>query len=143
MKNWTSLLLLFVGLTAITCLSVSCGDKDSVEDVDYIVNVAIITPNNNASFSSGESFTVEVDYKRSGNLVHNVKVEIIDASGNTVTNLVDRHAHVADAFTFKQDNVVLNSAGTYTIRASTTDLVENGESNNDSKNMVEHTIVVQ
>ena len=68
-------------------------------------------------------------------------MEILDPSGNSVKNLIDQHAHVANAFTFKKEEVILEQAGIYKIRATTTDLGAEGANVRD--NMVEHTITVE
>lgn len=155
MKNWKSLPLAIAVLMTLTCGLVSCGEEGIVEDTAaYIVDVEIISPADNVTMSINENFTVEVDYARQENIIHNIKVEILDGEGNQVMNLVERHAHVANEFTFKAENIAIDQPGTYTLRATTTDLHLEGEgdshgsdgANSDEhnkENTVEHTIVVQ
>lgn len=148
MKNYQ---LLFFNFLMLTLFTTSCGEDRAVEEnVAYEVEVEIISPADNSTFAIGETFEVEVDYARAENTIHNVKVEILDAAGNQVMNLVERHAHVANEFTFKMDAVKIDQAGTYTIRAATTDLQddEGAQSGNDGhdseeRNLVEHTINIQ
>ena len=151
MKNWKSLNLLFVLLT-ISCFMTSCGeDREAVENGEYVVAVEIVSPANNATLTAGETFKVEVDYARNEDIVHNVKVEIMNEDGNVVKSLVNKHAHVANEFTFIDEAVTIDQTGTYIVRASTTDLDATGEHSdghdgNDSDkdlNVKEHTIRVQ
>ena len=152
MKNWKSLPLLFIALVAIGCLT-SCGEDRAVEEAveGYEVDVAIVSPNNNALMAVGENFNVEVDFARNENIIHNIKVEIVDMNGNQIENLVERHAHVAHEFTFTAEDIKIDQAGTYLVRASTTDFhvgdeeeKEHGEGEvNEENNLVEHTITVQ
>ena len=151
MKIWKSLPLLLVTFLAIAFLTTSCGeDRDADEATAYIVDVEIISPADNSTMAVAENFTVEVDYTRKENTIHNIKIEIVDMAGNQVMNLVERHAHVPNEFTFKMENITIDQAGTYILRAATTDLhIEgdgggNGNGNgNDVNNVVEHTIIIQ
>jgi len=151
MKNWKSPPLLVLALITIICFAISCGEDRAVEEnVAYVVEVEIITPANNTTLTTGENFNVEVDYTRKDNTIHNIKVEILDAAGNQVIKLVEQHAHVANEFTFKAENISISEAGTYTLRAATTDLHTEGDGNEPSNgdgheeaNLVEHTIIIQ
>ncbi|MFK7980723.1 MAG: hypothetical protein AB8G86_12130 [Saprospiraceae bacterium] len=149
MKNWKSLPVLLMTLVAVACLAISCGeDREVGENTAYVVDIEIITPANNTSMAVGENFNVEVDYAREENIIHNIKVEIVDAVGNQVKNLVNRHAHVPNEFTFTAENISISEPGTYTLRAATTDLHEEGAGNSDgdgpaADNLVEYTIIVQ
>ncbi len=142
MKNFKLPLLLI--LFALAIFNTSCKEDRSIEENEsYIVDVEIVSPTNNATMAVEETFDVVVDYARQENTIHNIKVEIMDAEGNQVAKLVERHAHVANEFTFKAENVQIDHPGTYTIRAATTDLDNGDGENNDVKNLVEHTITIQ
>jgi len=150
MKNWKSLPVLLLTLLTIACLNTSCKeDRAVIENENYEVDVAIISPDNNAIMSVGENFNVEVDYARNGNTIHNIKVEILDMNGNLVQKLVERHAHVANEFTFKMDDIKIDQMGTYIVRASSTDLHDgegenqHGAGNEDHNNRTEHTFTIQ
>jgi len=144
MKNWKSQSVLFLALLTITFLNTSCNDGREVQEaVNYEVAVDIISPTNNTQMAVGEVFRVVVDYARKENIIHNIKVEIVDMDGNQVQNLVERHAHVANEFTFTAENVSINRAGTYFVRASTTDLADGEGVVDDNNNMVEHTFTLQ
>lgn len=147
MKNWKSLPVLLMTLIAVACLTISCDeDREVEENVEYVVAVEIIAPANNATMVAGEDFKVTVDYVRKENTIHNIKVEILDTDGKQVMNLVERHAHVANEFTFESDAISIGQAGTYVVRATSTDLDTAGDNDgdgNDKDNMVEHTIIVQ
>ncbi|GEM_PF-4432909 len=148
MKNWKSYPILLASFFVISLGLLSCGeDREAEENAAYIVDIEIITPTNNATMAVGEDFNVEVDYARKENTIHNIKVEIVDEQGVTVHKLVERHAHVADEFTFQSEAVSIGQAGTYFVRASSTDLQIEGDNDNhgsgDVDNMVEHVLVVQ
>ncbi len=143
MKNWKSYPVLLAAFFAISLGLISCGeDRAAAENVAYIVDVEIITPANNATVAIGENFRVEVDYARKDNTIHNIKVEIVDIQGVTVHKLVERHAHVANEFTFQSEVVSIGQAGTYLVRASSTDL-DVADDGVEGDNMVEHVLVVQ
>jgi len=160
MKNWKSLPLLLMTLIAVACFTMSCGEDLAVEEenVAYVVDVEIINPANNAQMIVDENFNVEVGFVRAENIIHNIKVEILDEDGHQVMNLVERHAHVANEFTFTAENIAISAPGTYTLRAATTDLHLDGEVDSDGhshshgssdgdeqekNNIVEHTFTVQ
>jgi len=154
MKNLKSLFLLSMMLLTLSMFTTSCGDDERVveENATYEVTIEIVSPANNATLAVGETFNVEVDYARADNIIHNIKVEILDADGNQMMNLVERHAHVANEFTFKVEDLKIDQAGTYIVRAATTDLhdgdgehgsTDGGGHDGDSKNLAEHTITVQ
>ncbi|MEM1123902.1 MAG: hypothetical protein AAGJ18_25920 [Bacteroidota bacterium] len=155
MKKLKSSNLLFFARLLMAIFTMGCGeDREVVENTDYVVDIEIVSPANNATLNVGESFNVEVDYARAENIIHNIKVEILDANGEQVQKLVERHAHVANEFTFKMEDIQIDQAGTYTVRAATTDLHdgEHGEGEHSShesgghdkmENVVEHTITVQ
>ena len=150
MKNWKSLYFLLITFLALTLFTTGCKeDRVAEENEAYIVNVEIISPNNNTTMAVGTSFNVEVDYKRTENIIHNIKVEILDKSGNIFNKLVERHAHVPNEFIFKSENISIDQVGIYVIRASTTDLLDgdSGEHTDgegqDNDNLVEHTFTIQ
>lgn len=150
MKNWRLHPILLMVFLAISFSSISCGeDREAEENAAYIVDVEIITPTNNATMAVGENFRVEVDYARKENTIHNVKVEIVDIQGVPVYNLVEKHAHVANEFTFQSDAISIGQAGTYFVRASSTDLEIEGDNDNhdgtdgEEDNIVEHVLVVE
>lgn len=150
LKNWKSIPILFFALIAVASLSTSCGEDRAIDEaVSYEVDVAIISPANNAQMAAGEAFNVEVEYTRKENTIHNIKVEIVDMNGNQIQKLVERHAHVANEFTFKMEAIKIDQAGTYLVRASTTDLDSDGEehqgegNDDDKNNLVEHTITIK
>ena len=143
MKNWILQPLLFMAFFAFSFSSISCGeDRTAEENTAYIVDIEIIRPANNATMAVGENFSVEVDYARKENTIHNIKVEIVDIQGVTVHKLVERHAHVANEFTFQSEAISIGQAGTYFVRASSTDL-DAADDGVDGDNMVEHVLVVE
>lgn len=147
MKNFKFMPVLGLSLLCLTVFISSCNkDGDRTVDTDYQVNVEIVSPSTDATIAAGDPFTVEVDYSREGQLIHNISIEIVDANGAMVEKLVERHAHVADEFTFKQEGIVINQAGNYKVRAMTTDLhtgEEEHEESEEDNNLVEQNFVIQ
>jgi hypothetical protein len=144
MKNLMTSKFFLLIIGSIMLWSIACKKENTgEEETPYTVNIAIKSPANNAEIAVGSTFTVEVEYTRDQNIIHNILVEVLKEDGSSLTKLVDRHAHVPNSFTFKDDNVNISQAGTYKIRALSTDLVDNGNTDNNKKNRVEHTIVVK
>jgi len=157
MKNWKSSNLLFLALFSMLLVYTSCGDEDGLEDADYRVEVQIVVPEDGAQIMKDVPFTVEVAYTRDNDLIHNVSVDILNANGHSVKKLVEKHAHEKNNFTFKEEGITLEAAGTYTLRAMTTDMhdgdaahgasgehgsAEHSTALGDEHNMVEHTFTV-
>jgi len=122
MKSIRSLLTLVL----LSSLIISIGCKKDGEE-NYFVTIDIITPENGTVLQKSEPFSVEVDYARAGDIIHNIKIEILNADGHSMMKLVERHVHEADNFKFTQDNIVIEQAGTYTLRALSTDMHMEGE----------------
>lgn len=145
MKNSTSFqfsTFVFLGLLLLTT---SCKEDRVTEEMtdSYEVEIQIISPNEGQTITAGQEFRVEVEYTRNGNLIHNILVEIVDTSNNRVERLVERHAHVQGEFTFKQEGIVMNEAGTYKVRAMTVDIDETDILGSSENNMVERTFSIQ
>ena len=158
MKNWKSPNLLYLAFFSLFVVASSCDKDDGDEDADYRVAVQIVAPENGAQIATNTPFSVEVAYTIDNDIIHNVLVEIVDETGHTVKKLVEKHAHEANAFTFKEAAVILTEAGTYKLRAMTTDMhsgeAGHGESGEHSTaehnaasgaehNMIEHTFMVR
>lgn len=143
MKKIQPLLLLTMSLLLV--LLSNCDKNNGTEAPEpYEVEVAILSPTDNAKILAGTPFDVIVDYVRTEKIVHNIKVEIVDVQGVVVTKLVERHAHIADQFTFEKKGVIIQTPGTYFVQASTTDLDATETALSDSnKNWVEHVIVIE
>ena len=158
MKNWKSPNLLCLAFFSLFVVASGCDKDDGTENADYRVEVQIVAPENGAQIATNTPFSVEVAYTRDNDIIHNVLVEIINENGHTVKKLVEKHAHEANAFTFKEAGVTLTEAGTYKLRAMTTDMhsgeaghgeggehstAEHSEASGAEHNMVEHTFTVQ
>ncbi|MEL6926146.1 MAG: hypothetical protein AAFO94_19040, partial [Bacteroidota bacterium] len=57
----------------------------------------------------------------------NVFVDILDSNDEVVQELLNQHAHEQGAYEFKIDQVKIENAGTYRLRAYSTDMHTNGE----------------
>lgn len=118
MKNF---LLLFVLLTVV---SFGCKDDDEVMDTPYEVTITIEQPTANAVLNIDEAMHVKVNFARGAEeVIHHVKIYVLDADGNTIETLLEAHAHVAASYTY--DNATAytpTSAGTYKIKAVSHDL---------------------
>lgn len=145
MRNFKSLQLLTIAFLGMLLMTTSCKEDRSTEEMtdSYEVAIQIISPDEGQTITAGQEFTVEIEYSRSGNLIHNVLVEIVDSSNNRIERLVERHAHVQGEFTFKQEGIVMNEAGTYKVRAMTVDIDETDILGSSENNMVERTFSIQ
>ena len=141
-KSFQFSTFVFLGLLLLTT---SCKEDRVTEEMtdSYEVEIQIISPSEGQTITAGQEFTVEVEYTRNGNLIHNILVEIVDTSNNRVERLVERHAHVQGEFTFKQEGIVMNEAGTYKVRAMTVDIDETDILGSLENNMVEQTFSIQ
>lgn len=134
MRIIRSLISLF--LFSVLLLSTSC-DKDEQED-SYLVTIDIDAPN---TVNKGAPFSVEVAYTRDNDIIHNVKVEILNENGHSMTKLIEQHVHEANAYTFKKDDIIIEEVGTYTLRAFSSDLhgdMEDGEHGEEHAGESEH-----
>ncbi len=124
--------------------STDAGDEEVTQEVnftavhdghhggDYKVNIDIVKPVASASVAINTALEVEVIYthETSGELIHNVMIDILDVDGKTVGTLVNEHTH-SEAYTYTQaDAWTPTIAGTYTLRAMTTD------ANQENRNMM-------
>ena len=155
-----SLKYFYSGLLTIGLLFWTSCNKEELES--YLVSIDIDAP---AAVKVGEPFDVTINYERDNDIIHNVLIEIVNEQGHQTMKLEERHVHEANSYSFSQANIVLDNAGTYTLRANTTDL-HDGESHEEedagahshsedmaghdadassekSHNTLEHTIVVQ
>jgi len=120
MKN---LLMLFVCLSMI---SFSCKDDDdhSHNDDNYEVTININNPTANSTHNVSEMIPLEVVFSRGAEeVIHHVKIELVDSDGNVVEEIYKDHVHEAGSHTYSKDDAFsINDAGTYTIKASSHDM---------------------
>ena len=118
MKNF---FLLFVLLTVV---SFGCKDDDDTMDTPYSVNITIEEPTANAVVNVNEAMAVKVNFARGEEeVIHHVKIFVLDADGNTIETLLEAHAHVAGSYGY--DNATAytpTAAGTYKIKAVSHDM---------------------
>jgi hypothetical protein len=119
MKNF---LLLFVLLTVV---SFGCKDDDDVVDATpYAVEITIEEPTANAVMNVNEAMAVKVNFARGAEeVIHHVKIFVLDADGNTIETLLEAHAHVVASYGY--DNATAytpTTAGTYKIKAVSHDM---------------------
>ncbi|MEO0776762.1 MAG: hypothetical protein AAFW73_25630 [Bacteroidota bacterium] len=141
MKNYWFLLLLMGGLF------VACNEDDMApeddhmhhHEEDYDASITIMSPAADAMVTVDEVAHVHVDFTRPDNkILHNIKVEILDAEGNVVKTLVDDHVHEASPYTFHSNEFIPTGHGAYTLRAITTDDAEEHEVKAESSFMAMH-----
>ncbi|MFK8009327.1 MAG: hypothetical protein AB8H03_23400 [Saprospiraceae bacterium] len=119
MKNF---LLLF---TFLTVFSFGCKDDDEVmDDTPYAVDITISAPTANAVVNMNEAMAVKVDFARGAEeVIHHVKIFVLDADGNTIATLLESHAHTAGSFGYDDAAAYTpTAAGTYKIKAVSHDM---------------------
>ena len=104
MKNY---LLLFALLGTFW---MGCKDDDPVEEPVYKVTMTVEKPVADAVVNVNESMDVKVNFARGAEeVIHHVKIFVLDSSDNVVETLLSEHAHVAGTYTHE---------GTYTPTAT-------------------------
>jgi hypothetical protein len=118
MKNF---LLLFVLLTVV---SFGCKDDDEIMDTPYEVNITIEQPTAHAVMNVNEAMQVKVNYARGEEeVIHHVKIYVLDADGNTIETLLESHAHTAGSYGYDNASAYTPTvAGTYKIQAVSHDM---------------------
>lgn len=119
MKNF---LLLF---TFLTIVSFGCKDDDDAMDATpYTVTITIEEPTANAVVNVNEAMPVKVNFERGAEeVIHHVKIFVLDADGNTIETLLDAHAHTAGSYAYDNDMAYTpTTAGTYKIKAVSHDM---------------------
>ncbi len=118
MKNF---LLLFALLTVV---SFGCKDDDEVMDTPYEVNITIEQPTANAVINVNEPMHVKVNFARGEEeVIHHVKIFVLNADGNTIETLLDNHAHTAGSYGYDNTSAYTPTAtGTFKIKAVSHDM---------------------
>lgn len=118
MKNFLLLLAL------LTVVSFGCKDDDEVIDTPYVVDITIEEPTANAVVNVNEPMAVKVNFARGEEeVIHHVKIFVLDADGNTIETLLDSHAHTPGSFGYDNSSAYTPTAvGTYKIKAISHDM---------------------
>ena len=105
MKNY---LLLFILLGTVL---MGCKDDDPVVETDpYQISMVVEKPVADAVVNVNEPMDVKVNFTRGAEeVIHHVKIFVLDSSDNVVDTLLEEHAHVAASYTYE---------GTYTPTAT-------------------------
>ena len=113
------LLLLFLGT-----FWASCKKDNSSENTDYTVNITIEQPTANATITVNESLPVKVNFSRGAEeVIHHVKIFVLDENGNTIETLLNEHAHVVANYSYNNASAYTpTTSGTYTIKAVSHDM---------------------
>ncbi|RMF22718.1 MAG: hypothetical protein D6765_13995 [Bacteroidetes bacterium] len=113
-------LLFFFLATALTLAACKKDDDHPHDDGTYHVHIHIHAPQDGATVTKGQEMEVEVEFEREADqTIHNVKIEILDASGNVYETLHNRHEHVLGMFQY-QSTYTPQETGTFTLRAEST-----------------------
>lgn len=114
-------LLLFVLLTVV---SFGCKDDDEQVDTPYEVSITIEQPTANAVMNVNDAMQVKVNFARGAEeVIHHVKIFVLDADGNTIETLLEDHAHVAGNYEYDNASAYTPTvAGTYKIKAVSHDM---------------------
>jgi hypothetical protein len=86
----------------------------------YLVDITVLSPEENAVLPVNEAFTVKVQFDRDNNTIHNILIEIRDQEEVVVEKVIDAHVHIENTFTYEKE-VILSDPGLYTLVALTSD----------------------
>ncbi len=119
MKNFLFLSILFFGLGLTSCKEDDMHSHD--DDADYNVTVTIESPTADAEIIMGQPMEVAVKFvHEEGKTVHNVKIEVQDADGNSVMVLDEGHKHEeSGTYTYQASDWTPTEHGMYTLYAET------------------------
>jgi len=119
MKNFLFLSILFLGLGLTSCKEDEMHEHN--EDADYNVTVTIEKPTADAEVTMGEPMEVAVKFEhQEGKTIHMVKIEVLDADGNSVMVLDEGHKHdESGTYTYEASDWTPTEHGMYTLHAET------------------------
>ena len=119
----------------------SCKDDSNSDTETYPVDIAIMSPADNMTAAVGTDVHIHINFSNEGTdpTLHNVKVELLDANNAVIETLTDEHIHDMDGY-YEYHNMAYTlpaTAGTYTLRASSTDMMGMGDNTASSTLMVQ------
>ena len=119
----------FILFFAILGMAFTSCQKDETpeESAPYEVNITIVRPEAGQINMTVAPVGIEVNFERGPNeIIHFVKIEVLDSDGNLVETLLDEHAHVEGSYSYLNDQgFTANEKGEYTLRASSSDMEGN------------------
>ena len=118
---------IFLLLAFLSIASSSCKDDDTTDTSDYTVTININNPADNSTHNISEMIPLEVVFGRgTDEIIHHVKIELIDSNGDIVSTVLEEHAHQAGSYTYSNDTAFsISDAGDYKVRASSHDMSNN------------------
>lgn len=116
MKN-----LLFA-IFALGFLFVACDKDDDMGHEEYKVDIEFKSPSDGADVMMGHAMNTHIVFSREeGETVHNVVVEVLDADGNVLETLIDKHVHAETTYDFMNADFTPSEMGEITLRATSYD----------------------
>ena len=95
-----------------------------MEATPYAVDITIEAPTANAVVNVNEAMAVKVNFARGEEeVIHHVKIFVLDADGNTVETLLESHAHTAGNYGYDNASAYTpTETGTFKIKAVSHDM---------------------
>lgn len=110
---------LFIALL-LGLFTVGCHNHD--DEGVYVVNIVINKPTANQTVTKNTAMPIDVSLTRDDKgIIHNVKVEIVNESGTTVTTLLDKHYHESGTITYTEGAYKPQTTGTFKLKITATD----------------------
>lgn len=119
---------LFFNLLFLVLLVSSCHKHDE-DTTAYVVNITINKPTTNQVVAKNTAMPIDIAITRDNNaVIHNVKIDITDASGNIVETLLTKHYHVSGTVTYS-DTYTPKNIGNFKLKVTSTTDTETPQPN--------------
>jgi biopolymer transport protein ExbD len=100
-------------------LLVACHKHN--ETAAYTVNISINKPTAGQVATRNQALPIEVVVTRDNNAtIHNLKVEILDASDKLIETLHEKHHHTSGKVTYTEGGYIPKTAGSFKLKATST-----------------------
>lgn len=114
MKNF----LILPILTIVFVFTTSCSDDDKETFVDYDVTIAILEPEEDAVFATGEELHMEVDFDANKALGNYEVLALNLTSGDTIAHFTGTSTELFLAFHEHQEDLLVTAVSNCTLTAS-------------------------
>lgn len=109
-----------IGAFILLLILLSCHKHDD-ENTTYIVDIQIVRPTPGQTSSKNAVLPIAAIITREHDqVIHNVKVEVINTSNNTTEIIEEKHFHTSGSVNYSTNNYIPKTSGSYTLRITST-----------------------